>query len=1266
MVEKNTIGNIFAFNCNGIGTKEKRSKVLKWLKNRFKGIIMLQETHSSKHSPNKWERQIGRQYKGYYSHGTSSSGGVMTIMPKKLVEYIDKDLSDDEGRRLTIKMTINNVKYAIINIYAPTQGHYSEQVKFYKNLSSHIEQLHDYYIIIGGDFNAVMNPKMDRYNVRDTKPSKIDQMLINMTKQYNLCDIWRVRNPSTIRYTWRRHLNNGIIQQSRIDMFIVSDTLAYDIGYTGIELGFRSDHSLIALNLKNSSKMNRGKGYWKLNNELLLDDKYCEKIGELVSENRNEIDAKNTDPSLEWDTLKMRIRRESVMYSKIRAKNIRKNVDNLKEEFQKLDILLTDTSTATKDNIDRHKEVMKELDTYENKRIQGAVIRARATWVEEGEKSSKYFLNLEKHNQELKSIRSIKNPTTNDTYVTTKDIMDHIVTYYQKLYDNDINVNIDQKDHGAFAPDSSIGIENNLLLESPITEKEIFKAINELPLDKSPGIDGLTTNFYKKFWTLIKDDFMNMVNDVYLKKVMTSDQRSGLISLLPKQDKDINYIKNWRPITILNTDYKILTKIMANRLKKILPTIINPDQTGFVLNRQIGENIRIVYDVMNYCNSNNIEGVMAFLDFEKAFDSISWEYLIHVLKSFGFCDYFINWVKIFYTQTNSSVMNNGYISSRFDLKRGIRQGCPISAYLFILCVELLAIEIRKSNLVEGLEINNVEYKILQFADDTVLLLKNYESLRNVLPILTNFYKISGLKLNVQKTVLMKLGRNCDNLPNFLRELGMELCKEEIRYLGIYFHRDENIMEYRNYRHRIENIRNILKMWMQRDLSLKGKVTVLKALAVSQVLYPLTMLSIPKWVIKELNTIFYKFLWNNGVERLSRKTVQKDIVDGGLRMIDLETFAKTIKIKWINRANENIGAKWTNIPNMYFTKIGLTDFCKCTYRNEYIPKDLPIFYRECLSYMSALKIKQPMTKNDVYNQVIWFNEYILRANEPFWLPNWYKNGIVFVKDLLNAKNELLLSEEVEAKYNIKVNFLDYFSIRQSIPGAWKMILKSGDLGENYIDENIYIFANNKTKAINKFENKEIYYQLLQNMDNNYTRATVYWANELNQPLDVMEEYYILPYVVTRECKVQSLQYKIINNIYTTRLRLKQWTVKPSEKCIRCDEVDDLLHHFCECEEMDIFWSSFQNWWKQYCSDCNVHSYADVLLGNIHDKCHFRQLNFIILYAKKFISKCKYDEEKCDFLTFVPQLLNTLKIEGIVYKKQKKSLLFKDTWNFILEY
>jgi hypothetical protein len=380
---------------------------------------------------------------------------------------------------------------------------------------------------------------------------------------------------------------------------------------------------------------------------------------------------------------------------------------------------------------------------------------------------------------------------------------------------------------------------------------------------------------------------MTMINDVYNNKLMSADQRKGLISLLPKQDKDVKFIKNWRPITILNTDYKILTKILANRLKKILPKIIHPDQTGFVLGRQIGENIRIVHDIMTYCNDQNISGIMAFLDFEKAFDSIDWNFLNYVLDSYGFGEYFKDWIKIFYASTSSSVMNNGHIASSFNLQRGIRQGCPISAYLFILCVELLAQRVRRNADVEGLEINSKIYKILQFADDTVLILKDYNSLNNVLPILEEFYKISGLKLNVQKTVLIELGNHNINLPTYLSNLGLKFSNEEVRYLGIYFHRDPNLMEYKNYRHRIEKIKNILRLWKQRDLSLKGRVTVLKALAISQLIYPLTFLCVPKWVITETNTIFFKFLWDDGVERVSRAMLQKEISMGGIKMVDIE-------------------------------------------------------------------------------------------------------------------------------------------------------------------------------------------------------------------------------------------------------------------------------------------------------------------------------------------------------------------------------------------
>jgi hypothetical protein len=732
--------------------------------------------------------------------------------------------------------------------------------------------------------------------------------------------------------------------------------------------------------------------------------------------------------------------------------------------------------------------------------------------------------------------------------------------------------------------------------------------------------------------------------------------KSGLHKLI------IN-IKNWRPITILNTDYKILTKILSNRLKKVLPKIIHSDQTGFVLGRQIGENIRIVHDIMTYCDENDISGIMAFLDFEKAFDSIDWNFLNHTLRTFGFGQYFIDWINIFYASTNSSVMNNGHIAKSFNLQRGISKGCPISAYLFILCVELLAQRIRECAEMEGLIINSKIYKILQFADDTVLILKNQTSLSTALSLIDRFYKVSGLKLNVQKTILIELGNSGLIIPPHLSGLGLKFSTEEVRYLGIYFHKNSDIMEYKNYRHRIEKIKNILKLWRQRDLSMKGRVTVLKALAISQLTYPLTYLSVPKWVVTEANTLFYKFLWDDGVERVARITLQRDIALGGIKMVDLETTAKVLKLKWITRLLDQPDDKWSNIPLMYFDKINMLDFCQSAFHRNYVPVNLPPFYKECLGYLLEIKSNDILTTNDVKNQILWYNYNLLKGGQPYWIKTMYQAGIKRIGDLLNKRNEFLLHNDLEKRFGITINFLDFYSIRNAIPGAWKIMLKENIEGEDYPPDNLSLYINGHIKSLKKCENVEIYRHLIKLKEKAMPGIWQYWMNQLNIQFDQLSEYFKLPYRVVRECKLQSLQYKIVNNFYATRLRLKQWTLKPVDSCLKCNNTDDLIHHFCECPEMMIFWNSFQNWWSQYCQDCNINHFVDVLLGNLNSSCHFKQLNFIILYAKQYIARTKYNEENCDLLTFLPELQNILKVERLSMKIRGKTKQFDELWNFM---
>jgi hypothetical protein len=226
--------------------------------------------------------------------------------------------------------------------------------------------------------------------------------------------------------------------------------------------------------------------------------------------------------------------------------------------------------------------------------------------------------------------------------------------------------------------------------ELRIEINECKTILNVLKNGKTPGIDGLPPEFNKFFWNSINEHLINAMNYTFETGEMSSSQRLGIITLIPKKDKDRLFLKNWRPISLLTTDYKLLTKLLATKLSKVLPSIISPDQTAYLKGRYIGENIRTVADIIEYCKSRNMTSVLLLIDFEKAFDTVKWEFLYRILNKFNFGKRFLTWVKILYTNITSTVLNNGYFSKYFQLYRGVRQGCPISAYLFLPIVEVLA------------------------------------------------------------------------------------------------------------------------------------------------------------------------------------------------------------------------------------------------------------------------------------------------------------------------------------------------------------------------------------------------------------------------------------------------------------------------------------------------------------------------------------------------------------------------------------------------
>ena len=254
--------------------------------------------------------------------------------------------------------------------------------------------------------------------------------------------------------------------------------------------------------------------------------------------------------------------------------------------------------------------------------------------------------------------KTIKGLQLSDNSVVKKDdeILREAKSFYQKLYTSTLAPKNDLYDN-LFFPEGNTLILNELEQQKcggPLTETECWESLKSMQSSKSPGSDGLPEEYYNLFWKEIHPYLLNALKYAYRNSLLSVTQRRGLITLIPKKFK----AANWRPITVLNCDSKIASKCIASRIQTFLPRLIDNDQTGFLRNRFIGENIRLVNSVINYANVKQIPGLLLFIDFERAFDSLEWSFIEKTVNYYNFGSSLVAWIRLFYNDISSCVQNN--------------------------------------------------------------------------------------------------------------------------------------------------------------------------------------------------------------------------------------------------------------------------------------------------------------------------------------------------------------------------------------------------------------------------------------------------------------------------------------------------------------------------------------------------------------------------------------------------------------------------------
>ena len=804
------------------------------------------------------------------------------------------------------------------------------------------------------------------------------------------------------------------------------------------------------------------------------------------------------------------------------------------------------------------------------------------------------------------------------------------------------------------------------LCEVEITEEECLAALKTFKNSKSPGIDGLPAEFYKFFCLDLKSALLSSLNYALTKGELSLDQRRAVISLIPKKDKDRLFIRNWRPISLLTTDYKILTKCLSKRILKVIDKLISYDQTGYLKGRYIGENIRTVHDVITYLQERNLPGMMLLIDFEKAFDTVKWASIDKTLAFFNFGHSFRNWIKIIYNNIQSAVLNNGYISEFFKPQRGVRQGCPLSCYLFILVVEVLALKIRKNAAIKGISVAGREIKISQLADDTTLFINGVDSIEPVVETLRQFRHLSGLKANIEKTKFYNIGtRDIDDTNMH----GFRFSKDIIRLLGLTITKDEVVSEEQNFRPKLKAMETILKHWSRRKLSLKGKITVINALIVSLIVYPATVLETPNSVLHEINDIIYAFLWDGKRPKVAAKVIENTIRLGGLKMPNIFLKVKAWQLSWLRRTLKNPENSWVCVLNSIIHKVKLRDLILGNLnKNDKFLQSVPTFYRKILC--TLYDMKQVEEANHPANQSLWLNKNVTVEGESIFWKEWHEKGITFIRDIIDEHDmfydEILLTQ----KYSLNTNFLRNLQLRQSIPIHWRMKLNNANFPPLINQPTFQISNSSGPITLAQLQSRQIYWFLfyLNKTQNNEPKCISKWSALYENEAFAWDRIFLLPYKICKNTRLQSLQYRLLHRIITCNHWLFNAKIKASPNCETCKCDDTLEHFFVQCDDVREFWTSLNRWWNRRTSMLTTPytiTDIDILFGISTVENVLFNLNFVLLFAKKYIHDCKMTNQNIAFLSFLVLFRQELYYEEQICIKNQCEQEFIDKWAWLYD-
>ena len=700
--------------------------------------------------------------------------------------------------------------------------------------------------------------------------------------------------------------------------------------------------------------------------------------------------------------------------------------------------------------------------------------------------------------------------------------------------------------------------------EMPFTVEELSIAISQLPNNKTCGNDGLPIEFYKVFWSRLKTDFNKLVREIFKDKHVHSSALMGVINLIPKPQKNMRFLKHFRPITLCNSDYKAIEKALANRMEPALNTIISEDQRGFRKGKRISSNIRTIYELIKYARDNRLDAIILSLDLEKCFDKIEFCALIGSLKFFKFPQYIIEWVKILYTDFCAVTQNNGHFSQRFYIKRGVHQGGPCSSTLFLICAELLALALKDNGNIKGIPVRDILKLLGQYADDAdIYLLKEQKSLDTVFMVLERFRQLTGFTLNYDKTTIFRIGSAAKSNSMLFMQKAVTWTSDPINVLGVKITTDETQVEQINYHDIIEKMKSILLKWSKRSMSLFAKIIIVNTLIASLFVYKMTVLpTMTPELLTKINKEISKFIWNGRRPKIKESVLKMQKSEGGAGLVDLEIKDKALKISWVKiLAEEENLEKIVYINNIPELGRRIWD---CNMR----PSDVKYFIKDKFwinVFEAWFQFKDKCDSlSKVEHQMIWLNSNIRVERRPIIWKKAISYGLYYVKQLIKDKSWISYQQ---AKENFGLSVMAYNTLKSAIPSQLVKRIYA-------VEHEAYVYS--FRQAMSKRQDLTTFaYKAMLSMDS-FKELSEKWSIEMESEVDTttMINCFNRIYMTTNVAKYRSFQYQLLHRALITNVHMEKWGLISSNLCTFCEaEKESYTHLFIWCPYVTVAFTTF---------------------------------------------------------------------------------------------